>query len=47
MNSLVGTPLQPRKEWSAPELKKIDIEQITATGTSPVFSDKSHTHHPS
>ena len=33
MNSTVETPLRPRKEWAAPELKKIDIEQITAAGS--------------
>jgi hypothetical protein len=33
MNSFVETNVEPRKEWAAPELKKIDIEQITAAGT--------------
>jgi hypothetical protein len=30
MDGFVETNLEPRKEWAAPELKKIDIEQITA-----------------
>jgi hypothetical protein len=38
MESFVETNLEPRKEWAAPELKKIDIEQITAAGGSN-FSD--------
>jgi hypothetical protein len=33
----VDTNVQPRKEWVAPELKKINIEEITAhvSGTKP------------
>jgi len=30
MNRVVEIIQETRKEWSAPELKKIDIEQITA-----------------
>ena len=30
MDRSVKTNVEPRKEWVAPELKKIDIEQITA-----------------
>jgi hypothetical protein len=30
MESFVETNLEPRKEWAAPELKKIDVEEITA-----------------
>jgi hypothetical protein len=30
MNAIVETSLEPRKEWATPELKKIDIDQITA-----------------
>jgi hypothetical protein len=30
MQSLVETNVEPRKEWVAPELKKIDVEAITA-----------------
>ena len=30
MNKVVEIPQETRKEWSAPELKKVDIEQITA-----------------
>jgi hypothetical protein len=26
--------LESRKEWTAPELKKIDVEEITAAGTN-------------
>ena len=29
MDGSVKTNVEPRKEWVAPELKKIDIEQIT------------------
>jgi hypothetical protein len=25
---------EPRKEWVTPELKKIDVEEITAAGTN-------------
>jgi len=32
MNAFVETSLEPRKEWVTPELKKIDIDQITAAG---------------
>ena len=28
------TNVESRKKWAAPELKKVDIEQITATGHS-------------
>jgi hypothetical protein len=27
-----GTNVQPKKEWVAPKMKKISIEQITAAG---------------
>ncbi len=27
---VVENSLEPRKEWAKPELKKVDIEQITA-----------------
>jgi hypothetical protein len=30
MDSHVETNVETRKEWTAPELKKIDVEQITA-----------------
>jgi hypothetical protein len=30
MDSLIETNVEPRKEWVAPELKKIDVEEITA-----------------
>jgi hypothetical protein len=32
MDKVVVNIQEPRNEWSAPELKKVDIEQITATG---------------
>jgi hypothetical protein len=32
MNKVVEIIQETRKEWSAPELKKVDIEQITANG---------------
>jgi hypothetical protein len=32
MDAFVETSLEPRKEWVTPELKKIDIDQITAAG---------------
>jgi hypothetical protein len=31
-NLEVGKNLEPRKEWAAPELKKVDVEEITASG---------------
>ena len=30
MEGFVETNVEPRKEWSAPELKKVDVEEITA-----------------
>ena len=39
MDGFVETNLEPRKEWAAPELKKIDIEQVTAAGASTPSSD--------
>jgi len=30
MGVFAEASLEPRKEWAKPELKKIDIEQITA-----------------
>ena len=30
MEGFVETNVDPRKEWAAPELKKVDIEEITA-----------------
>jgi hypothetical protein len=32
MSKVVEIPQETRKEWSMPELKKVDIEQITANG---------------
>jgi hypothetical protein len=42
MDSVDKTNLEPRKEWARPELKKIDIEQITAT-TGGNTTDAAHT----
>jgi hypothetical protein len=39
MNSFVETNLEPRKEWATPELKKIDVEQITAAGFTNASAD--------
>jgi hypothetical protein len=39
MNKVVEIPQETRKEWSAPELKKVDIEQITAGGNTNPSSD--------
>jgi hypothetical protein len=33
MNKVDETNVEPRKEWVTPELKKIDIEQITAANS--------------
>jgi hypothetical protein len=38
MNNAFDTTLETRTEWSAPELKKVDIEQITAANTH-TFTD--------
>jgi hypothetical protein len=34
MNKVTESNVEPRKEWVTPELKKVDIEQITAAGTN-------------
>jgi hypothetical protein len=34
MKSLIATNAEPRKEWVSPELKKIDVEEITAAGST-------------
>jgi hypothetical protein len=34
MDNVIDTRVEPRKEWVTPELKKVDIEQITANGPS-------------
>ena len=39
MNKVVEIIQETRKEWSAPELKKVDIEQITAAGTGSPSAD--------
>lgn len=44
MQILVGNKVEARKEWSVPQLKKVDVEQITAYGTkthSDFFSTRS------
>jgi hypothetical protein len=35
MDDMVKTQDESRKEWTAPELKKIDLEEITANGDAP------------
>jgi hypothetical protein len=35
MEDSVETNAESRKEWTAPELKKIDLEEITAAGGAP------------
>lgn len=32
MENHVDTSVEPRKEWAPPELKKIDVDEITAGG---------------
>jgi hypothetical protein len=32
MDVVVESNVEPRKEWSAPELKKVDVDEITAFG---------------
>ena len=39
MDHVIETNDEPRKEWAAPELKKIDIEAITAGQASGPLSD--------
>ena len=34
MDSRHANNVEPRKEWIAPELKKVDIETITAAGSN-------------
>jgi hypothetical protein len=38
MDNVIEINVEPRKEWVAPELKKVDIEQITA-GDNHVHND--------
>ena len=40
MNKVVEIIHETRKEWSPPELKKVDIEQITAEGGGPGSDDE-------
>ena len=35
MDKVIAMSAEPRKEWVTPELKKVDIEQITALGGGP------------
>jgi len=42
MENVIDNNVEARKEWAAPELKKVDIEQITAAG-SLFFADGSNT----
>jgi hypothetical protein len=34
MNKVIDTSVETRKEWVAPELKKVNIKQITAYGSA-------------
>jgi len=34
MDYVIETKDEPRKEWATPELQKIDLEEITASGTT-------------
>ena len=34
---MIETKDEPRKEWAAPELKKIDIDEITANNSGAPF----------
>jgi hypothetical protein len=38
MENIVDFTLESRKEWTAPELKKIDVDEITAGG-NPTSND--------
>jgi len=42
MDKVVETSQEPRKEWAKPELKKIDIEQVTANGPAPGSDGSGH-----
>jgi hypothetical protein len=37
MDNVIVSNVEPRKDWVAPELKKVDIEQITAASNK--FTD--------
>jgi hypothetical protein len=37
MKNVIVSNVEPRKEWTSPELKKVDIEQITAAGLLNVY----------
>jgi hypothetical protein len=41
MENIIESNVEARKEWAAPELKKVDIEQITAAG-SLFFDEAGH-----
>jgi hypothetical protein len=43
MDRVIETSLKPKKEWNKPELKKIDIEQITTTTGLFPLTDAKHT----
>jgi hypothetical protein len=32
MDMKIEANVEPRKEWATPELKKVDIQEITASG---------------
>jgi hypothetical protein len=35
LENIVDMTLESRKEWTAPELKKIDVDEITAGTSNP------------
>lgn len=43
MKNSANISVETRKEWSAPQLKKIDVEQITANGGANNKSDATRT----
>jgi len=43
MENLVETNVEPRKEWVAPQLKKIDVEAITALDSGTPAEDGAFT----
>lgn len=42
MATIAGSKMETRKQWVAPELKKIDIERITANNRGPGSDSGSH-----
>jgi hypothetical protein len=42
MEKAVGLIPETRKKWIAPQLKKVDVEALTASGFSTSSSDATH-----